>query len=421
MANGAHLDHVLVSRNRGSLRNFWRSARPLRGVTPALDEMMTMRVARLAPVLLFSALVSCAAAPRPCECASNAPRVEPPTVPVCTPAPVASSASTAAPPDLTPPPEHSNPPQEQPRQASPTKPGTPGVLGYAELWRSKPTGWAAASVITPTGDLATSAADVLTINARHNGAALESAKLCAPVGPRAMTVLRGKLYLACGEEVVEVTVPGLASRTVLSGVLKASSSLFRDAAFGADTLAYTHNDGSMEIYSTKTWTKLSNFTLPKDTFAQNVAVSPNGKRITVTNDDAKIVHLFIDGRQHTLKELREVIAFSPDSARAFGSSGSFAAADVALTGGPLREVMATGSWLTAAIYFDKDLLAVAESDGISVKNLATGQLQHLIDMVAETLAVSPDGNLICGADRGDTIACFGRGAIAPSTYPKASP
>jgi len=229
-----------------------------------------------------------------------------------------------------------------------------------------------------------------------------------------MTVLNGKLYLACADEVVEVTVPGLARRTVLSNVLKGTTSLFRQAAFGADKLVYTHNDGTMEVYSTKTWTMLSSYKLQRDTFAQDVAVSPNGKRITVTNDDAKIVHLFVDGHQQTLKELREVIAFSSDGARVFGSPpGYFRAADVAVTGGALREIMETGSWLTAAIYFGKDLLAVAGSDGISVKNLATGELQKLIGMTAETLAVSPDGNLICGADRGDNIACFGRGVIAP--------
>jgi hypothetical protein len=94
---------------------------------------------------------------------------------------------------------------------------------------------------------------------------------------------------------------------------------------------------------------------------------------------------------------------------------------VALTGGALRELMDVGSWLTAAVYFGRELLAVAGSDGISVKNLDTGALQKLIDMTAETLAVRADGNLICGADRGQTIACFGRGAITPSTYPKARP
>jgi hypothetical protein len=338
-----------------------------------------------------------------------------PIVPVCEPKPAAPAASA------TPTPEPTKPP-EQPGRTEPTPPAAPGVLGYAELWKSKPTGWAEASVITPSGDLATSAAGTLTINARHNGMALESASLCAPVGPRAMTVLAGKLYLACPDEVVEVTMPGLASRSVLSDVLKGSSSLFKEAAFGGDKLAYTHNDGSVEVYSTKTWTKLSSYKLPKATFAQNVALSPDGRRMTVTNDDEKIVRLFVDGRQQTLKELREVIAFSPDSARVFGSPpGYFKAADVALSGGPLREVMEAGSWLTAAIYFGKDLLAVAESDGISVKNLATGELQKLIAMTAETLAVSPDGNLICGADRGDTIACFGRGAIAPSSYPKTRP
>ena len=217
-------------------------------------------------------------------------------------------------------------------------------------------------------------------------------------------------------------MPGLATRTVLSDVLKGTSGLFREAAFGGGKLVYTHNDGTMEIYSTKTWTKLSSTKLPKDTFAQTPVVSPDGTRIAVSNGDAKLVHLFIDGRQQTLKELREVIAFSQDGARAFGSPpGYFKASDVALTGGAVRELMDTGSWLTAAVYVGRSLLAVAGSDGISVKNLDTGALQELIRMTAETLAVRPDGNLICGADRGDTIACFGRGAIARSTYPKTRP
>jgi hypothetical protein len=385
-----------------------------------------MRVRSLALVALCSSLGSCAAAPRPCDCPASPPSPPLAAIPVCQPSPVASGTpEPGGSESAIPLPEPTAKPPEPPALVGAVKPATPakpGVLGYAELWRARPTGWAAASAITPSGDLATSAGDVLTINARHDGTKLESAAVCEAVGPRAMTVLQGKLYVACHEQVVEVTMPGLATRVVVSDVLKGTSTLFREAAFGGDKLVYTHNDGTMEIYSTKTWTKLSSTKLPKDTFAQDAVVSQDGKRMAVSNGDAKTVHLFIDGREQILKELRQVIAFSPDGARAFGSPpGYFKAADVALTGGAMRELMDVGSWLTAAVYFGQNLLAVAGSDGISVKNLDTGALQELIHMTAETLAVRPDGNLICGADRGQTIACFGRGVIAPSTYPKARP
>jgi hypothetical protein len=307
-------------------------------------------------------------------------------------------------------------PPVEPAPSAP--PALTSVLGYREIWSRKPNGgWAKGSVIIPSGDLASISGGTLTIHARHDGHELESKAICAAEGPRAVTVLRGNLYIACNDKVVEVTLPGLGHRVVLHDILKGSSPLFREAAFGGDKVVYTHNSGSMEVYSTTSWALLSSHNLAKHTFAQQVAVSGDGKRLTITDDtDAKTVLLFEGTHQSTLNGLRSVLAFSPDGTRVFGSSGSFKSGDLSISGGGERDVMETGSWLTAAVYLSNDRLVVAGSDGIFVKDMNSGQLQELVDMTAETLAVSPDGNLICGADRGDKIACFGQGTIAPSTY-----
>lgn len=318
-------------------------------------------------------------------------------------------------PAALPPPAPATAPTAEPPPPVPAP--APGALGYREIWSRAPNGgWGHASVFTPSGDLASVSGDTLTIHARHDGSELESKVICGAEGPRALTVLRGNLYIACNEEVVEVTLPGLASRAVVSGVLQGSGRLFREAAFGGDKVVYAHDDGSVEVYSTKTWAKVDSRKLADVTFSPDVAVSADGKRVAVTNGDADTVLLLTGKSQQPLAGLREVIAFSPDGSRAFGSSGSFRAGDVAVAGGAVRELMETGSWLTAAIYFGADRLAVAGSDGIHVKDLKSGEIQQLVDMTAETLAVSADGALVCGADRGDKIACFGLGTIAPSTY-----
>lgn len=310
---------------------------------------------------------------------------------------------------------------QSPVEPVPSVPPTlTSVLDYREIWSRKPNGgWGKGSVIIPSGDLANISGGTLTIHARHDGHELESKAICQAEGPRAITVLRGNLYIACNDKVVEVTLPGLGHRVVLHDILKASSSLFREAAFGGDKVVYAHNDGSMEVYSTTNWSLLSSRNLAKHTFAPQVAVSGDGKRHTITDDtDTKTVLLFEGTHQSTLNGLRSVLAFSLDGTRVFGSSGSFKSGDLSISGPGVgaRDVMETGSWLTAAVYLGNDRLVVAGSDGIFVKDMNSGQLQELVDMTAETLAVSPDGNLICGADRGEKIACFGQGTIAPSMY-----
>jgi hypothetical protein len=42
-------------------------------------------------------------------------------------------------------------------------------------------------------------------------------------------------------------------------------------------------------------------------------------------------------------------------------------------------------------------------------------------MTAETLAVNADGSMVCGADRGDRLACYATGKVAPSSYEPAEP
>ncbi|MFO0550905.1 MAG: hypothetical protein U0271_21120 [Polyangiaceae bacterium] len=315
-----------------------------------------------------------------------------------------SSSAPATPDQAKPPVEH----------AAPEVDTTPGVLGYKELWRAKPTGWAHGSLITPSGDLAVSASGTLTIYARHDGSVLESSAVCDAEGPRAMTLLGSKLYIACNDQVVELSLPGLSARTVLSGVLKSSSNLFREAAFGGGTLVYVHNDGNIEVYATKTWSLVRTEKGKAQTFSPTVTVSGDGARFAVSSRDQPL-QLFENGKSTSIGTLVG-FAFSPDGQRVFGSSASFRAGELTLKAKTVRDLMETGSWLTAATYFDKDLLAVAGSDGLSVLELGTGKQQALANMTAETLAVSADGNLICSADRGDTVACFARGTIAKSTY-----
>jgi hypothetical protein len=360
---------------------------------------------RLATIVLLAA--GCASAPPP-----------PPPPPVCRPCPVCEPAVPVAAAVVQPTTKAPVAPSAEPsaEPAPPVPKAPPGILGYREIWSKKPSGWAHASVIIPSGDLANSSGSTLTVYARDDGRELESREICAAEGPRAMTVLRGKLYIACSDTVVEVGLPGLDHREVLRDILKSSGSLFREAAFGGDKVAYTHNDGSMEVYSTTTWSRLTTRKLAKHTFSQHLAVSGNGAGIAIGDDDAQTVQVFEGPRESTLKGLRQVFAFSPNGSRVFGSSGSFQAGDLAIAGGAVRDVMRTGSWLTAAVYLGNDRMAVAGSDGIVVKDLHGGQLQELVHMTAETLAVSADGRLICGADRGAKIACFAQGTIAPSTY-----
>jgi hypothetical protein len=311
---------------------------------------------------------------------------------------------------------------------APTDAGTPAPADvdepappdgtFRELWSRAPAGgWAEASIFLPSGDLASVSRSTLTIHARHDGTTLESAQICNVVGPRAITVLAGKLYLACGDRVVEVTVPGLQSSVKVRDVLGKRQGLFREAAFGGDAVVYTHNDGMTEVYSTTTWAKKWQAQLDKDTFAQHVAVSRDGRAITVTNDDAKKVQLFVDGKPAPLPNgMREVLAFSPDGARVFGSTGSFQAGELDRATGTVHPVMETGSWITAGVYFGDGMMAVAESSGLAVVRLADGEVQKLDAMTAETVAVNADGTMICGADRGDRLACYARGAVPPSAY-----
>jgi hypothetical protein len=362
----------------------------------------------LATIVLLVA--GCASAPppvpplcRPC------PACEPAVVQPTTKAPVEPTAEPTVEPTAEPTAEPAAEPTAEPVPPAPT--ALPGGLGYRGLWSKKPNGWSTASVIIPSGDLANSSGSTLTIHARHDGRELESKEICAAAGPRAMTVLRGKLYVACSDTVIEVSLPGLEHRVVLRDILTKSGSLFREAAFGGDRVAYTHNDGSMEVYSTTTWSLLTSRKLAKHTFSQHIAVSGSGAWIALGDEDAQAVQVFEGTRQSTLKGLRAVFAFSPNGSRVFGSSGSFQAGDMAISGGAVRDVMRTGSWLTAAVYLGNDRLAVAGSDGIVVKDLHSGQLQQLVRMTAETLAVSSDGRLVCGADRGNEIACFGQGTI----------
>jgi hypothetical protein len=207
---------------------------------------------------------------------------------------------------------------------------------------------------------------------------------------------------------------------VQSGILGGKSSNFREAAFGGDKLVYAHNDGTVEVYSTTTWKKLEEHQLPKSTFSPYVAVSADGARFTVSDRDTEIVHLFEGAQLSTFGSLEEVLAFNPAGTHVFGSPGSFRAAEAALQGGEMLEIARTGSWLTAGVYFGASQLAYAGSDGIAVKDLEGGSLQKLSSMTAETLAVSPDGRLICGADRGDELACFSLGALEPTDYRKPS-
>src|SRR5262249_6955601 len=128
-----------------------------------------------------------------------------------------------------------------------------------------------------------------------------------------------------------------------------------------DKVAYTHNDGSMEVYSTTTWSLLTSRKLVKHNFSQHLAVSGNGAGIAIGDDDANTVQVFVGTRQSTLPGLHNVFAFSPNGSRMFGSYGSFRAGDLAISGGLVRDVIETGSWLTAAVYLDNDRLAVAGS------------------------------------------------------------
>ena len=357
---------------------------------------------RVSRVLVAAALGGCAAPPPP--------------APVPAPCPEPAPGPTIAAPSVTPAPAPSSQPEPTPTPPPPAA-SVAGKLGYAELWKRKPEGgWADASVITPSGDLASVSRGQLAIYARHDGTVLESSNICSPVGPRAMVVLRDKIVMACSDRVVEVTLPGLSYQVRIKGVLASYDSLFREAAFGGDKVVYIHNDGGLEVYSTSTWKKLSSDKLAEDTFAEPVAVSRDGKQYTVTNEKAGTVTLFAGGRRKKIANMREVIGFSPDGTRLFGSPGSFKAGDVSTKDGSLRSLLDTGSWLTEAHYFGTDMLALGGSDGLVVKNLKTGAEQKLVDMTAETLAVSKDGRLICGADRGETIACYAKGAIAKSAY-----
>lgn len=293
---------------------------------------------------------------------------------------------------------------------------------YRLLWTVKPDGWADATVITPSGDVASVSRGKLTVYARHDGSVLESGVQCSPIGPRGMTVMGGKIYLACTEEIRELTLPGMRYKIVQRGILSGKN-LFQEAAFGGDKVVYAHNDGTIVVYSTTTWQLIAQHQLPKSTFAPTIAVSADGAMFTYSHDDSKTVELFDASGQHQpFPHLEEVVAFNMAGTHVFGSSGSFLSAEAALADGTMLDIAEVGSWLTAAIYFSDDHeLAIADSDGIHVKNLESGALQMLGRMTAETLAVSPDGSLICGADRGDQLSCFGRGTIEPSAYRAVGP
>lgn len=232
-----------------------------------------------------------------------------------------------------------------------------------------------------------------------------------------MTVMRDKIYLACSGEIRELVLPGLRYKVVQRGILDGKGN-FQEAAFGGDKVVYAHNDGTTEVYSTTSWQLLARHQLSRSTFSPTLAVSADGTMFTYSDDDSKTVELFDGSGQHQrFPHLEEVVAFNRSGTHVFGSSASFHSAEAALADGQMLDVAEVGSWLTAAIYFaDDHELAIADSDGIHVKDLDRGALQTLASMTAETLAVNADGNLICGADRGDQLSCFARGTIEPSAY-----
>lgn len=292
---------------------------------------------------------------------------------------------------------------------------------HAFAWGNTTGDWNSAVAVAASGWVLSAGGGMLRVHASDDGRVLESARVCYPAnnGLALLSETRGVVVCKSGE-IKALTLPGLKHETVAT-VGGDGVSL---VGWGGGLLATGDRKSEVHVLDTATWKENDAFTVPHE--IEGVAVAPDGRWVAVGDREGGT-----SIREQASKSTRELVrtdrrptamAAAPDGGRLFVQDGSFEARIYDVASGAVIESYECGSWLTGARWLGPDTIAATGSDGFVLYTKGAAKARALLDPDAarhasyEWLGASPDGEIVCGGDRGGRVSCFSTQPMPASTY-----
>ncbi|MBW2454726.1 MAG: hypothetical protein JRI68_09450 [Deltaproteobacteria bacterium] len=271
--------------------------------------------------------------------------------------------------------------------------------------------------LAATGHVAVLGSRSLSLHHGRSGARLAEADVCFTFADAFAFVAEDMGALVCEDAVRLYSVPELDYRGMreLPGQARVASFVPGRAAVGFAS-------GPVRIYDTPSWEERQ--VVEVDQRVTALALSADGQRLALGLEQGEIVvhHLSNKAaRRVSVKRGLEVVAlaFSPEGSQVFAAAGPLAAV-WDLDAQTLRRRFRTVADVSRARWLGPDEIASAGRDGLLLLDVAEGAARSLGggwslgSGTAAGLAVAPDRQVVCAAEREGEVACFSRGKL-PAT------
>ncbi len=271
--------------------------------------------------------------------------------------------------------------------------------------------------LAATGHVAVLGSRSLSLHDGRTGARLGEADVCFTFPDAFAFVAEDLGALVCEDAVRLYSVPGLDYRGIRELPGQA-----RVASFAAGRVAIGFASGPVRIYNTPSWEERQ--VVDVDQRVTALALSTDGQRLALGLEQGEIVvHDLSDraARRVSVKRGLEVVAlaFSPKGSKVFAAAGPLAAV-WDLDAQTLRRRFRTVADVSRARWLGPDEIASVGRDGLLLLDVEEGAARSLGggwslgSGTAAGLAVAPDRQVVCAAEREGEVACFSRGKL-PAT------
>ncbi len=288
-------------------------------------------------------------------------------------------------------------------------------------WVTETHGWNRIVAISPGGDVMSVGSGQLFVHARDTGKVLESTKVCFVRSRKALAFLSPDLaIITCTDGVLEVSLPGLASRMVVK-----TDGLAVSTAASSRHIAHGMRDGRVHVLETGQYGAVDQFEAGGE--IEELVFSPDGRYLAVGRRDGAVLLRELGAGRLTLlhqgQRRATGLAFSRDGGRLFVNNDTFGARVLSLPDGTVIRQHRAGPWISSASDVGGGWFAAAGSEGLLIYGDGENGRKVEWDQSSscEGLDAAEDGTLLCAGDRDGRVACFTTRALSASTYRAVDP